>query len=269
MRFRRLFSFFALILLCGCASRTDLKPEEEPQFKIGTAVHDLHSLKVNLEQADKILPFLSPDLGDPYRSQLAQDGRVLAALTNRVAADVETMRRYLREPFESFAAPTLLGFRAAHRHRPFATGNLDDLTFEMYEGAMVIKKGGGTSVYHVSPDFVLPSGPCISIKYRLPTQGRRGGTPVPHFGVRDETGEEEVILSFSTYPKPDEVHQILVFRNGDRFGAIHKGFVSVVRFKGDSDRAYAYFLLNDQSQVVLEEIRLPTGATAGSFRHFF
>jgi hypothetical protein len=98
----------------------------------------------------------------------------------------------------------------------------------------------------------------MAIKYRLPLQGRRGGTPVPYFGVRDEAGEEKVILMFSSRPKPDEVYEILLFREGDRFGVIHKGFVSAVQFKGDSDRAYAFFHMNDISRVVVEEIRLPS-----------
>lgn len=257
MKLQGSFCILAFLLFSVWAAQSNPTPVEEAQFEIGKSVHDLYSLRVALEQGDQMLPFLEPGISESFRSQLARDGQALFELRTHVTATADTMMQTLREPFGSFKESGGLKVRTAPRHRPFTEKLPAELTIDTHEGSVDIRKSGGTSVYHVSLDYVLPNGPCVSIKYRLPARGRRGGTPVPYFGVRDEAGEEKVILMFSTYPKPDEIHEILLFREADQFGAIHKGFMSTVRFKGNSDRAYAFFHLNDISRVVIEEVRLP------------
>lgn len=245
----------SMILVAGCASPP--RQGEPPQFSVRDSVKAVYSLKHNFEQGDQLLLFFDPDSAESYRAKLAAESATLARHADDVGKTVEAMLDLIREPIANLPVASNIRIRVAVRHQPFLDVVPTNLTVESVEGkADIVRTPGGTS-HHVCIDRHLLDGPCAAIKFRLPTQGSGGGTPVPYFGVRDESGKEEVLVLFSSYPKQDEIQEILLFRRGDLFGALYNDQVKSVRIKGFGENIYVFFHMNDTSRILIDEVRLP------------
>ena len=94
------------------------------------------------------------------------------------------------------------------------------------------------------------------LRFRLTKRGR-GGTPVPYFGVRSSGGTEAVLCNISSSPKPDVMQEIYLFRNSSEFVVLFNGAVITKRSRAFKSEIYAFFHMNDESEVVLEEVLVP------------
>ena len=166
------------------------------------------------------------------------------------------IRGRIRQLCESVPTQTNITMRVAIRHEPFLNALPENLTWTCTNGTVDIKRTPGGKSHHVCVDSVLRDGLCGAIRFRLLTRGG-GGTPVPYFGVRDANGSEEVLVLFSSYPKAEEVHEILLFRAGSRFGALYKNRLKTVLAGDLEENVYPFFHMNDKSRIFIEEIRLP------------
>ena len=152
-------------------------------------------------------------------------------------------------------------WRVAPRHKPFFSRLPSDFRVQQLADRTTLQKvaGLGRPVYHACPGVPLRVGQRMRIVYSLTRRGRSGGTPVPYFGVRDDQGLERVLFLFGSFPKADEVHEIVVERLRDGFRAKRGQRVveepAVDRNSGNlADPLFVFFHMNDTSEVVIHEV---------------
>ncbi len=150
-------------------------------------------------------------------------------------------------------------WKVAPRHQPFTDRWPEEMRVRQAEGKVILRKTGGAHARHICPDRPLQAGERMRIVYSLTEAGRGGGTPVPYFGLRDRRGQECVLFMFESFPRADEVHEIVVQRSDSGFRASRDQRV-VDRpevgpdFRNLTDPVYVFFHMNDTSEVVIHEL---------------
>ncbi len=150
------------------------------------------------------------------------------------------------------------GWKFAVRHNPFSTVLPNGMDVRHRDGKVVIHKERGKVSYHACFDRPLRNGNRFVLRFSLPVRGG-GGTPVPYFGLRDVNGEEFVFVLFSSYPRPDEIHEIKVTQSGDTYIVIYNGRIqrqlnTRYKLKQLKSPPYLFFHMNDLSEIVIHDV---------------
>jgi hypothetical protein len=244
------------LLLAGCATPT-------PPFEVRETTKTVFKLKHDLEQADELLSLTETETGEPYRNELGAAAEEFRAAVDRVNETLTALKQRFAAPFQALRPSSVYGVKIAPRQKPFLDAAPPNVQIESSDGTTVITKSSGPETYHASINHQLTEGSCFAAKFKLPTPATRGGTPVPYFGIRDARGQEQVLVSFSSFAKPDKTYEIFLFRKGDVFAAFHDGTIKSARMKDTSGPIFPFFHLNDRSSVILVEVRIPPSSDDG------
>lgn len=249
-------TWIILFWLTGCGS-SSLR-ETSSDLDISKSIRTAALTRQAFEQAEMPLDWLDEKVAKETRNQLI---KVNAAMESQAATLNElgnSVRTEFRRQFEPLERVEQIDLQVGIRHQAFLEQMPEDLEIILQNGTADVTKSQGPTTYHLCLNYVVPEGPAAMVRFRLPIQGRRG-TPVPYLGVRDEFGNEAVVINFNSRPNPHHSYELFMYRAVNQIGVLYEDRFYSTHLNRLGDSLYIFFHMNDESRVVIEEVRIPLG----------
>ena len=215
-----------------------------------------------LYDLSQTLPLLEQEEAERQTRRLTASLADLRRTREELAAVHEEMMRPLREAFDALVPlepPTVLIDNPRNSPRVGV-----DMVIERRDGKTYVTKSGESrvDVAYVVLDAPVTEGASMALRLHLTRLSRGGGTPVPYLGLIDSGGRRQVLM----HPMQNSVQDIRIYRRGDLYtlfiidgragGRVSDQQLRVKATKTVGD-VKVYWQMNDTSEVVVEEVRVP------------
>lgn len=247
-----LFAWISLIGCFGCAnSPAKLAPTD---FDLAKNIRAASLNRTKFEQASIPLACLPEDPANKIRTELADVSLAMQTQSDALNSIIESAQSAFRRQFDAMEKLEAIDLRIGIRHEEFSDQIPDEFVIEHTNGSVDVTKNRSAVTYHVCVDQIINEGPAAILKFRLPVQGRRGGTPVPYLGIRDDFGNESVVVRFNSRPNPHKSQDVYLYRTPDELIALYDNHFYTTKLNRIGESAFIFFHMNDESRVIIDEV---------------